>query len=264
MYWAHEQQDLTTELKGSIRRPPVCIEMLSRASTRALPALRHRSTGYSLVLPPSCRRAERGGRPAAVASSRRFLTTDSKAETSTTKSTSYGTTILPLPRSIATSSALALIHVDHPPSTWPSHLELESRFFFEVMQKFKGLGIRVLACYDGQSSSQGEAHWGKQGKEEVYRMTLHDANGRELEFKDCSIRTLAQIDFDSRIQAFLEGSEQVPTAAKQILVCTHGSRDCRCSDIGGDLLTALGDDLARRGLQDDVRLGQVSHLGGHK
>lgn len=98
-------------------------------------------------------------------------------------------------------------------------------------------------------------------------MTVHDANGRVLDIKGCSIRTMSEPGFKVKLKQFLDGASsptQEADSAKQILVCTHGARDCRCSDIGGDLLQALRQDIAQRGLQNEVRLGEVSHLGGHK
>jgi hypothetical protein len=50
--------------------------------------------------------------------------------------------------------------------------------------------------------------------------------------------------------------------SKEVLVCTHGARDCRCGDIGGDLVAALRREVTRRA--SDVAVGEVSHVGGHK
>ena len=56
-----------------------------------------------------------------------------------------------------------------------------------------------------------------------------------------------------------------------LLVCTHRSRDCRCGTIGGELLSALHDELVERkkssgddGVYDKIKLGELSHVGGHK
>lgn len=49
-----------------------------------------------------------------------------------------------------------------------------------------------------------------------------------------------------------------------LYVCTHGSRDCRCGDAGGDVVRALRAEVARRGIADEVFVGEVAHVGGHK
>ena len=50
----------------------------------------------------------------------------------------------------------------------------------------------------------------------------------------------------------------------EILVCTHGSRDCRCSDLGGALVDSLRSEIARRNIGAEVRVREIAHVGGHK
>lgn len=50
----------------------------------------------------------------------------------------------------------------------------------------------------------------------------------------------------------------------QILVCTHGERDCRCGEKGGDFFKELTAEINKRGLTKVVDVYQVSHIGGHK
>ncbi|KAK4054199.1 hypothetical protein OIV83_001225 [Microbotryomycetes sp. JL201] len=56
-----------------------------------------------------------------------------------------------------------------------------------------------------------------------------------------------------------------------IYVCTHGTRDCRCGDLGEPLYQALVNDIKRRKLggelvdgSEGVRVARVAHIGGHK
>ncbi|KAF9334733.1 hypothetical protein BG006_001602 [Podila minutissima] len=49
-----------------------------------------------------------------------------------------------------------------------------------------------------------------------------------------------------------------------VLVCVHGSRDCRCGDHGGELYTILRDMVAMTGLSQSIKVYGISHIGGHK
>ncbi|KAI0646267.1 Sucrase/ferredoxin-like-domain-containing protein [Trametes meyenii] len=54
-------------------------------------------------------------------------------------------------------------------------------------------------------------------------------------------------------------------ARLHLYVCTHGSRDCRCGEGGGEVARALRRELEKRGIgADDVVVGEVAHVGGHK
>ncbi|KAK4054684.1 hypothetical protein OIO90_003496 [Microbotryomycetes sp. JL221] len=68
-------------------------------------------------------------------------------------------------------------------------------------------------------------------------------------------------------------SDAAPPKRVHIFVCTHGSRDCRCGDLGEPLFQALVRDVERRklgglltqdGPQDGVRVARVAHIGGHR
>ncbi|KAF9175070.1 hypothetical protein BGX21_009323 [Mortierella sp. AD011] len=54
---------------------------------------------------------------------------------------------------------------------------------------------------------------------------------------------------------------QEPSA---VLVCTHGSRDCRCGDQGGEFYRILKDMVQATGLTNSIKIYEVSHIGGHK
>ncbi|KAF9110229.1 hypothetical protein BGX27_006621 [Mortierella sp. AM989] len=54
---------------------------------------------------------------------------------------------------------------------------------------------------------------------------------------------------------------QEPSA---VLVCIHGSRDCRCGDQGGEFYQILKDMVGYTGLTNSIKVYGVSHIGGHK
>ncbi|KAG0271421.1 hypothetical protein BGZ95_000769 [Linnemannia exigua] len=49
-----------------------------------------------------------------------------------------------------------------------------------------------------------------------------------------------------------------------VLVCIHGSRDCKCGERGGDMYKILKDMVQMTGLTNSVKIYGVSHIGGHK
>ncbi|EIM83692.1 uncharacterized protein STEHIDRAFT_30779, partial [Stereum hirsutum FP-91666 SS1] len=56
----------------------------------------------------------------------------------------------------------------------------------------------------------------------------------------------------------------------QLYVCTHGERDCRCGEWGGEVADELNAELKRRqsndpeGVWGRYSIGEVGHVGGHK
>lgn len=56
--------------------------------------------------------------------------------------------------------------------------------------------------------------------------------------------------------------QEAKRPTQEILVCTHGSRDCRCSNLGGALVQTLRSEISKRNLEVNVR--EIAHVGGHK
>lgn len=54
----------------------------------------------------------------------------------------------------------------------------------------------------------------------------------------------------------MEGHDEI-----DVYVCTHGARDCRCSDAGGALVDTLREEIDRSGVQGRVKVWEISHLG---
>jgi len=124
----------------------------------------------------------------------------------------------------------------------------------------------VNAIYDGTGSSTAFA------EDEVYPARLLYPDGRVFSFPEFSTKTLGE-------KGLLEGLGYKPDEAglpepsggrdkgdrqHEILVCTHGSRDCRCSDRGIPLIRAIREEIARRGVEGRVKVSEIAHVGGHK
>lgn len=171
----------------------------------------------------------------------------------------------PLPRHIAARRGVLLVSLPIPPASWPSHLEPMSPLLADASAELKKRGLAVLAVYDGV----GTAPFPQLGEEEVYPATLVFPDGRRFTFPALSRETLIDPLFLKGVDyRALDTSRAAPNAlpvargGPEVLVCTHGARDCRCSERGGPLVAALRAEFARSGVNIPVR--EVAHVGGHK
>ncbi|KAF8937442.1 hypothetical protein BGZ58_002706 [Dissophora ornata] len=57
---------------------------------------------------------------------------------------------------------------------------------------------------------------------------------------------------------------ELVTEPSAVLVCIHGSRDCRCGEQGGEFYQILKDMVQATGLTNSIKIYGVSHIGGHK
>ncbi|PIL27464.1 hypothetical protein GSI_10613 [Ganoderma sinense ZZ0214-1] len=152
----------------------------------------------------------------------------------------------------------------------------------------------VHPAYAGLGEPGGRSFWGE-GKEnrdgdgegeEAYvasvfssahptgRFVIPEVTLANLDAIDASLRALARGDSPSAAEKLANDDPQEAKVAVEeavghreklfLYVCTHGSRDCRCGDCGGDVARALEREIDRRGVGQDVFLGEVAHVGGHK
>lgn len=138
-----------------------------------------------------------------------------------------------------------MLYVPQKPEQWPSHIEIEDSLVDAVGKNMALNGIRMIVAHD-------PAQQGYSGK-------LLTSQGSVATYPSFTQETLDSPEFKETIAALSATSK--PTN-HEILVCTHGSRDCRCSDIGGDLVLALRHEVSKRGL--DVKVTECAHVGGHK
>jgi hypothetical protein len=211
------------------------------------------------------------GRPVPLVSRRRvFVNLRYLSGPSRTSSPGASSTIpappspefLPLPRHIAPRRALLLLSVPVSPIHWPSHLDLASPLLSRASKTLKQHAVAVNAIYNGDSSL---THF---PDKEVYPTRLFWPDGTHISYPAFDRDFLAseqlrldleyQVDQSRAIRA--EGMEE----RYEVLVCTHGSRDCRCSDRGGPLVSALREDIERRGMGHRVKVSEIAHVGGHK
>jgi hypothetical protein len=184
---------------------------------------------------------------------------------------------LPLPRSINPSTGLFLLHIPIPPIDWPSHLDFLSPLYADTSKWFKQKGVVVNCIYKpGTRTRAGtESRDGIRATEERYEARLITPFGSQI-WVDFGKDTLSDKGFLKDIERLLPSTSISATSTStssnassqgkeeeiEILVCTHGSRDCRCSDRGTPLVNALRDEIERRGL--DFKVREIAHVGGHK
>jgi hypothetical protein len=78
-------------------------------------------------------------------------------------------------------------------------------------------------------------------------------------------------EVEEKLRKHADGT--LPEAATEeihLYVCTHGARDCRCGNIGRDVVKALREEVKERmkqdpsGLVNRIKIGEVGHVGGHQ
>ncbi|KAJ9122634.1 hypothetical protein QFC22_002063 [Naganishia vaughanmartiniae] len=189
-----------------------------------------------------------------------------------TKTESYATPVLQLPDPPVQPAvkALLVLYVPYPPGKWPSHLEMEDEFVDRIGKMGALNRVRLVVAYDGSSGQQG------------YRAKLLVPGGLVKSYPTITQSTLTSPDFLATLASInAQPTSSNATPYTEILVCTHGARDCRCSDIGGDLVLALHAEVKRRGedllpsgedaeREEGVRgvprwkITECAHVGGHK
>ena len=152
------------------------------------------------------------------------------------------------------------------PALWPPKLELESTLLSATSQALKPHAIAVNAYYDGVGNQQSLTV-----STEIYSAQLLFPDGKEFRYPSFDLETLSSssllTDAAYRPDETLSASPSQGRGAigqMEVFVCTHGARDCRCSDRGGPLVQALRHEISKRGLEQDVQIREIAHVGGHK
>lgn len=194
-----------------------------------------------------------------------------------------GSEPLPYPsRGMAARRSLLLFDIPVPPSKWPSHLDFASPLLSEAGAVLKRAGVAVNAVYDGVGDGEFPAPSSARDRDlssstntdadssspstpesvpaETYPARLIYPDGTVYPFPSFNEATLDSPQLRRALMHRSSPDAKEPVAQlkgePEVLVCTHGSRDCRCSDHGGPLVEAL-----RR---EGVSVKEIAHVGGHK
>jgi hypothetical protein len=142
-------------------------------------------------------------------------------------------------------------------------------------KRLKAESIAVNAYWDGVGDADGFPT-GKAGDDEVYRARLMYPDGKVFEYPKFGKAVLEGEEFSEDLRYEVKGvdvlqgeGDGVPglrhdDGKREIMVCTHGARDCRCSDMGRPLVVALREEISKKGLAEKVTVGEIAHVGGHK
>lgn len=156
----------------------------------------------------------------------------------------------PFDRGIPYRRALLLFTVPVPPSLWPSHIELASPLLGEAQSALKPLKIAPNVIYDGFGTSPSFSSLTSFPAELVF------PDGTSFSWPDFTAATLDSPEFLEKANHVSAQPGGGLSPVKRVLVCTHGSRDCRCKDRGVPLVEALRE----RGME----VQEVGHVGGHR
>ena len=177
-------------------------------------------------------------------------------------------------------SAYVLLHTHAPPSAypprsksplwraltlhgraWPGGATAVANFAWAPEFASEGETERELhPAYTGLGEGSGE----REG--EAYVASIFEAGRRgRVVVPEVTLAGAARLADVVRTARAGEGEGSVRDAERLFLyVCTHGARDCRCGEGGGEVVRALRAEVARRGRGREVFVGEVAHVGGHK
>ncbi|KAG8892894.1 hypothetical protein FRC01_013896, partial [Tulasnella sp. 417] len=162
--------------------------------------------------------------------------------------------------------AWLVLHTTRPPSTWPPRIEASSPLLRELKRKltpFKGTVTFAYSPEGGKAQPTHDAEtdfgWDEAGPE-AYAATLYRAGSSECV-------DLPRVDASTDVRSLVNSTAGPPAAPPNdevhFYVCTHGSRDCRCGDVGADVADTLREEVAKLPPSSRVRISEVAHVGGH-
>lgn len=154
------------------------------------------------------------------------------------------------------------LHSTTPPSTFPARVSTPIQRALQLKAaQWGGLVNFVWSNFRPQVPPQSDG--------DSTSATAFSCLGGRLEIPEVTMGNLD--DVATRLKQHADG-EILESSAEEVhlYVCTHGARDCRCGDIGGDVVRSIRNEITRRLELDPsepvsrVRVGEVGHVGGHQ
>lgn len=94
--------------------------------------------------------------------------------------------------------------------------------------------------------------------------TAFSVLGGRLEIPEVSLGNMDEVV--ATLEMHVQHGPIAPGTHEEVhlYVCTHGTRDCRCGERGGQIARALKEEVERRQLGNRIKVREVGHVGGHK
>ncbi|EKM77772.1 hypothetical protein AGABI1DRAFT_76766 [Agaricus bisporus var. burnettii JB137-S8] len=159
----------------------------------------------------------------------------------------------PLYGTVPPHSSYLFLRSNEPPSAFP--VKIFTQLQRELLLRTFKLGIIVNWAWTG------EPHDLPEGETSA---TMFSTKGGRLEIPRIALENMD--DVGARVKAHIEKKTAEPGTDEQIhlYICTHGARDCRCGEHGGEFARALKEETERRSLGHRVKVREVGHVGGHR
>lgn len=169
----------------------------------------------------------------------------------------------PIHSTILPHQCYILLHSSQPisefPAKWTTPIQRELQ-----LRASRWGGLVNFSWYDPTPGDDDD-----QGRVKKQPATAFTTAGGRLEIPDISLENMDQVE--QELKDHLNGPLSKETSDEiHLYVCTHGTRDCRCGTKGGLLVNALHQEKANyqrlypESLARRIKIGQVSHVGGHK
>ena len=179
---------------------------------------------------------------------------------------SYSTSSSPLVGTVPYHLSYILLHSHKPISQFPSKIQSPLRNALQL-NVGKEIGHVNFSWSADQPVHKMSARISEdQSQGEVYCATAFSATRGRLFLPEVSLDNLENTvrQLKEHASESITKTTESSTNQLQIYVCTHGARDCRCGESGGEVAEAMRRLIEGRGLSGKVTIGEVAHVGGHK
>jgi hypothetical protein len=176
----------------------------------------------------------------------------------------------PIAGTVAYHERYILLHTKTPPSSFPPHVpsKLQRELQLRVKKGYGLVNFVWMAEHDTPAGTseiavpecenpEGEVYQLSAFIREHGRVTIPDVSSKNIEKVANTLLSLPSSSGE-------HWSNLAASAPIHIYVCTHGARDCRCGDTGGAVYKTLLEEVVRRRMESEVKVGSVGHVGGHK
>lgn len=140
------------------------------------------------------------------------------------------------------------------PSEYPSRMTSQLQRHLQLRVRESG----GLVNFSWSSSSSSNLH-----DPLAYEATAFFPSGSSFSYPNVNMSNVdgvaASLEAHSR-----EPSPKTTPNRTHIYVCTHAARDCRCGTTGGEVATALREEVKSRGETQRIFISEAAHVGGHK